>query len=144
VLLLTSSDGDTLRAVVAATGQERWQRPAPARVLLRLGGRVVVAGDGRMEALDTATGRTLWTVRLAGGDRPEVGEVLSDGLRVLVPGRVDGGAGLTAYGLATGDRLWQVPLPAGARSVTVLGDHLVALGGVRTSGDGAPELTVLG
>jgi outer membrane protein assembly factor BamB len=144
VLLLSSPDDDTLRAVVAATGEQRWERPAPARVLARLGGRVVLVADRRMEAVDTATGRTAWTVRLGEDDRPELGEVMTDGLRVLVPGRVDGGGVLTAYSLATGDRVWQAPVRGGAQSVAVLGDHLVATDTVRTSGDGTPELTVLG
>jgi outer membrane protein assembly factor BamB len=144
VVLLTSPDDDTLRAVVASTGEQRWERPAPSRVLLRLGGRVVVAGEDRLEAWDASTGRTSWTVRLPHDDRPELGEVMTDGLRVLVPGRSGGGPVLTAYSLATGDRLWQVPVPGGGQSVAVLGDRLVVMGSVRTSGDGTPELTVLG
>ncbi|GAA2724737.1 outer membrane protein assembly factor BamB family protein [Cellulomonas aerilata] len=143
VVLLRSPDDGSLRAVEASTGRRRWERPAPARVLVRLAGRVVVTGGGRMEGLDTATGRTLWTVPLP-DDRPDAGEVLTDGLRVAIQGPVDGRPGLTAYSLSTGDRLWQVPVPGGASTVAVLGGRLTAVSPVRTSGDGRPELIVLG
>lgn len=141
VLLLRSADGARLRAVDTATGRERWSRPAPQRVLLRLGGRLAVSGGGRLTAVDTATGRDVWSTRLAPGDRPDVGQTLTDGVRVLVRGTDGRGRGrLTAYSLDTGASLWQSTLPDGARGVQVLGDRLTVL----VPGDGEPMLSVLG
>jgi outer membrane protein assembly factor BamB len=144
VALLTSADGDLLRAVEVTTGRERWSRPAPSRVLLRLGGRVVMVAAGRLESVETATGELRWSVPLDIGDRPEAGAVMTDGVRVLVPGRAaDGQPRLTAYALADGRRSWREPLPPGGSTVLVLGDHLVAVG-VRGGDDDSPDLTVLG
>jgi outer membrane protein assembly factor BamB len=144
VVLLTPADGDLLRAVEVATGRELWTRPAPSRVLLRLGGRVVMVSGGRLLSVETATGDVRWSVPLEPDEVPEVGDVLTDGVRVLVPGvSADGQHRLTAYALADGRRSWREPLPAGRDRTAVLGDHVLALGS-RGATDDAPRLSVLG
>lgn len=144
VVLLGSADGDDLRAVDVRNGAQLWERTAAGRLLLRLGGRVVVAGEDRITAVDVATGQESWVAELEPGDQPALGPAFTDGLRVLVRGQdQDGRLRLTAYALSTGERLWQTPLPAGSRYVSVLADHLVAVAGTRR-GDPGASIVVLG
>jgi outer membrane protein assembly factor BamB len=128
VVVLGSAAGDRVRAVDVASGDELWDRPAPARLLLRLGGRLMVTAGERLEAWDATTGEVLWSVPLDPTEVPALGVPWTDGVRLVVRGEDDDGPRLTAYRLADGARVWRSPLPAGTRSVTVLGDRLVATG----------------
>ena len=143
VVLLQSVDADVVRAVDVTTGDELWSRPQLGRVLMRLGGRVVQTGDGRMEALDVATGERLWQVTLDEGEDPNLGDPYTDGVRLVVRGEAaDGNLRLTAYDLADGDQVWRAPLPEGSEYVLVLGDRLAAVG--RPEGSRAEMVMFLG
>ncbi len=142
VVLLEPADGDLLRAVDAGTGDELWQRPKPRRVLLRLGGRVVVTGEGRLESLDLRTGRTVWSAPLDASQDADLGDPMTDGLRVVVRGERDGALQLTAFDLDDGSRIWQAPVPAGSDYVTVVGDRVAAVG--RLEGSERQTMAVLG
>ncbi|WP_396134727.1 PQQ-binding-like beta-propeller repeat protein [Cellulomonas sp. ATA003] len=119
-----------------------WDRPAPIRVLVRIGGRLVVHGHGTMESWDVRTGEVLWSTPLESGEDPALSTPLTDGVRVAVPGSADGALHLTVFRVADGDRLWRSGLPAGAERVIVLGDRLAAIG--RLGADSFESVVVLG
>lgn len=142
VVLLQSADAERLVAADVGTGEVLWERPSPGRVLLRLGGRLVVTDGTRMRAWDVATGAEQWVTDLGAGAQPTVGAPMTDGRRLVVRDRdPEGALALTAYALSSGERVWQAPLPERTQYVSVLGDHLVAV--VRALG-GGEEIAVLG
>ncbi len=96
----------------------------------------------RLEAWDATTGEVLWSVPLDPTDLPALGAPWTDGVRLAVRGEDADGLRLTAYRLADGARVWRAPLPAGTRSVTALGDRLVATG--RLPGAAVEAAAVLG
>jgi outer membrane protein assembly factor BamB len=142
VVLLGSPDGRRLTAVDVTSGESRWRRPMPDRVLLRLDGRVVTTRDGVIEAVDVADGHRLWSSRLDVGDDPSMGAPMTDGVRVLVPGRdADGRLRATAFDVSTGEREWRASL-VGEGELTVLGDRLVS--SAPSASAGADLVRVLG
>ncbi len=128
VVLLGPPTQDSVRAVDVRTGDRLWERSPAGRLLLHLDGRLVVAAEGRLEAWDVTTGQVQWSVRLHPSEDPVLGEPWTDGVRLVVRGEDDGGPFLTAYRLADGKRIWRTALPAGSRSLMVLGDRLAAVG----------------
>lgn len=142
VVLLRSDDDERLHGVDVTSGDVLWERPAPARVLVRLDGHLVVDGDGTLESWDLRTGEVRWSTELEGGEDPSLSAPLTDGLRIAVPGDAGGGLRLTAFRVADGDRLWSSDLPPGTERVLVLGDRLAVVG--RLGDDSVESVAVLG
>jgi alcohol dehydrogenase (cytochrome c) len=94
-----------VRAVDAATGAKRWERPAPPRNgglpgyggLLATGGSLVFgAADGHVFALDSRTGREAWRVELGGDTMATPISFTIDGRQVIA---VFAGRSLFVFGL---------------------------------------------
>ncbi len=125
---LVSSAG-ALRAVDLTDGATLWSSTSVDRVLLRLGGRLLVQEGGTLCAVDLRSGEEQWSIDVPPGLDP-AGALVTDGLRFLVP--TPGAAGspprLTARRLADGAALWTVDAPAGTSALSTEGGAIVARG----------------
>jgi outer membrane protein assembly factor BamB len=108
-----------LVALDRETGESEWSRELNSRSpALAVGGRLYVAIAGELQALDAATGHTIWRVPLAHEGAP----LASGGGRLLVSTPT----GLVAVDAAGGERVWARPLEAtGALSSIVAGGQVV-------------------
>ncbi|MFJ9433902.1 serine/threonine-protein kinase [Streptomyces sp. NPDC101490] len=129
------TEDDELRAVDAWTLTTAWTRPmpsprspmGPAKAAVGRGRLVVHGRDGRVEALDTATGRTIWTVEGQGthGQAPSIGGgAVYLGGPLLMARRLDRGELLwkeDAGDLADTEPGWGSPAADGDSAVAVEG-----------------------
>lgn len=68
LVLTVAAGSQTVQALDPVSGTQRWQTPLPAGgQVVPVGGAVLLSGgDGRVTALDTATGATRWTKQIGG------------------------------------------------------------------------------
>ncbi|MBM7497115.1 outer membrane protein assembly factor BamB family protein [Oerskovia paurometabola] len=120
-----------LIAVDAHDGSRRWAADIPAeQVLVQTDERVVVTSSLYRRALDPDTGQTLWETEVTDGDRPSV-STFTDGRRffeVSMVGDQATDARLTAYDLATGERLWVLDDVPVSETVLAFGGALLRVG----------------
>ncbi len=122
-------DAGAVRAVDLADGTTLWSSDRVDRVLLRLGGRLVVQDGTALRALDLRSGAELWSIAAPAGPDAASGPV-TDGIRLLVVEPATSGtpARLAAHRLVDGATAWTVDLPTGTSSVAVEGGTVVAHG----------------
>jgi len=121
-------EGATL-ALDGATGDARWRLAGGADQALVLDGRLIVAQDTVLAAVDVATGATLWSTPLA--DRPLTLGTDGDAVLVGTQRRVE------AFGLADGRQRWRTDV------VALLGGAGSAWQGERVRMDtGVPHVVV--
>ncbi|WP_168210080.1 PQQ-binding-like beta-propeller repeat protein [Oerskovia sp. KBS0722] len=121
-----------LIAVDALDGSRRWAADVPAeQVLVQTGERVVVSSSLFRRALDLETGQTLWETEVTDSDRFSV-STFTDGRRffevTMVGDQPADGARLTAYDLATGERLWVLDDVPVSDTVVAFGGALLRVG----------------
>jgi hypothetical protein len=135
LLLTTGRDGAGVSAMDASTGIRRWESPTTmqggtilldGRLIGIVGGSSAAVAGSELTALDTRTGRLLWTVRLPAAGQPE--QVLTDGHLLVVP-LYDHAAGavLVAFDPADGRSRWRVQMPARLHHLAVVDRRLYAL-----------------
>lgn len=128
------SVGASVTALDARTGEQEWEQelsgqtgPTPA---LTDDWMIVPAGE-RIVALDRDDGSEQWSFSVP---RPAERAITVDPPVLTVPlAARQGGAGLVAYDVETGDRLWEHPTVA-ARTTAIDGDRLYTTG-YRQDGD---------
>ena len=134
LLLTTARNGAGVVALDAGTGNRRWESPTTLKGgTILLDGRLIgiarspTAVTGiELTALDTRTGRLLWTVRLPAAGQPE--QVLTDGRLLVVPMYApEAGAVLVAFDPADGRSRWRVQVPARLHHLAVVDRRLYAL-----------------
>lgn len=123
-LLLLAADGDEVRAVDAATGQDLWQerlsrpgalRPADVTVLAELDGTAVLTDTVEAWAVQLTDGRERWRLPLADVTRLQP---LTDGSVMALPVADGSPAGaLVAVDVRSGVELWRTALPPGTEGV---------------------------
>jgi outer membrane protein assembly factor BamB len=92
---------DTLQALDAATGQERWRvTAAPGVLAARPGLLVVKHPEGLVDGFDSRSGRAIWTLKT--GIAGEVPPLVTERYVVLA------GRGLALLDAASGEKLWSV------------------------------------
>lgn len=119
-----SSADDTVRAIDAKTGQERWRcvTGAPVRFAPHIAdGRCYVAGDdGYVRCLEAETGKPVWSVRVAPNGRQALGNgrmisrspcrsgvLVADGVAYVTSGMwPNEGVAVYALDAATGKTIW--------------------------------------
>ena len=120
VIAATSFDDSRLYALDLVTGVKRWDRAAErlSDAYTIVDGALLVCMDGRLHALDPATGSSVWATEDAGfgiGDF-QWANVTADAERAYVVG----GNTVTAVDLATRKVAWRCQNPAGvSRTATV-------------------------
>ncbi|MER7761304.1 serine/threonine-protein kinase [Streptomyces sp. NPDC097619] len=137
---LVSADGRTLRALDPETGRERWSAPVPAGagpVHAGRGRETVLLGtaDGRVRALDSASGKRLWS-RSVGG----VGTVFTgsgtDGTVFAVTAAGDGATTeVRALDAVDGTERWRLRTAGQLTAIGATGGGGTGTGG---TGTGAP------
>lgn len=127
VALVSSAEG--LRAVDLADGATLWSSTPVDRVLLRLGGRLVVQDGDTLRALDVRSGDELWSIDAPRGLDP-ADVPITDGVRFLVLAPEASGmpARLTAHRLVDGAAVWSADLPTGTSTLRVKDGTVVAHG----------------
>lgn len=115
-LLLVRTPGGIAVADVTGRGL-LWSRGAArTREVLVVGGTAVLATRSQVRAVELTHGRSLWTAERGLGT--DTGSLLTDGLRVVVPGHEAGaGRSVTVRSIADGEVLWTAPLPRGAAAL---------------------------
>jgi outer membrane protein assembly factor BamB len=133
LLLMQSSTGDGLEAY-EPSGERRWTAQGPdSGGLVVLDGRVIRVESERMEAVDIATGETVWETAVPVASQYGL---VTDGRLVLRAERADDDVVVTARGVDDGRVRWQGDLPDDVQHIFVVGkrlygyttDGLVALG----------------
>lgn len=128
-LVLFTGDGRYVTAIDRATGTERWRhyptiaaryRSAPAVSA----GRVYLQGQGKLEALDLATGNVLWKDADPGYNEGR-GTPAVSGSVVVSP---IGAQGIAGFDAATGRRLWTTTTGGAVESSPVISGDTVYAG----------------
>jgi outer membrane protein assembly factor BamB len=133
LVLIQSSAGKGLEAY-ERSGERRWTAQGPdSGGLVVLDGRVIRVESQRMEAVDVATGRTVWETPVPAASQYGL---ITDGRLVLRAERVDDDVVVTARGVDDGRVRWRGDLPDDVQHLFVVDgrllgytpDGLVALG----------------
>ncbi|WNB84370.1 PQQ-binding-like beta-propeller repeat protein [Cellulomonas sp. ATA003] len=125
-LVLVRQRGESVAGYDGTTGRESWRIPDEATsAALVVDGRVVLAGEDSLTALDAVTGERLWSTPVRRVSR--VGPV-TDGRLVLTgrPHPTDGMV-LGAYGIDDGRLRWDTDVPNDVNRLRVADGRLFAL-----------------
>lgn len=111
-----------LHAVDSGTGRKRWDFHAGPRLFTApeaVAGRVYVCGSAESHALDTETGRPVWSSETPGANHPVLaGDALF---------HHDSTKALYALDSGTGKQRWRFPLPSEVRHAPTVADAVVYL-----------------
>ncbi|MFF7357387.1 serine/threonine-protein kinase [Streptomyces filipinensis] len=125
-----TNGGSQLVALDPGSGDEVWKRRLAPGTAVRYTGRtaLVAEADGRVTGIDGASGRTLWSRRIAGQGRPTLVSFPADPLAYATSTSADGSSTrIAAVDPRSGDVRWQArlegtlePVGTGGGSVSFL------------------------
>lgn len=119
LVLLRSMDRNQLLAYDLTSGVPRWDLAGVADEAIVVGGYVIRAENGQLQAIEGSTGSTLWSTPV---DRVTRGPLVTDGRLVMLTRRsADGEVVLAAYGLDDGRLRWQTETGGNLDLTTISG-----------------------